>query len=72
MRTSKLWREEMERGGLAITNGLSMYMPETHNDDAFVVLRLGYDQGFNIFNLFGLGDLDTQEPKEYTAEEARG
>jgi hypothetical protein len=68
MTTSKLWCEEMETGGLAITNGLSMHMPETHNDDAFLVLRLGYDQGFNIFNMFGLGE----EPMEYTTEEARG
>jgi hypothetical protein len=36
-----------------------------------VVLRLGYHQGFNIFNMFGLGDPDTQKSKEYTAEEAR-
>lgn len=65
MKTSNLWREEMKRGGLAITNGLSMYLPESPNNDSFVVLRLGYHEGF------GLGDPDTQESKEYTAEKAR-
>ena len=70
MRTSNLWCEGMERGGLAIINGLSMYLPESPNHDAFFVLRLGYHQGFNIFNMFVLGDPDTQEAKKYTAEQA--
>lgn len=56
--TSKLWYEEKQRGGLAITNGLTMHLPETPNEDALFVLRLGYHQGFEICDLFGLGEQD--------------
>jgi len=59
MKTSNLWRKEKERGGLAVTNCLSMYLPETENEDALFILRIGYQDGFNISNLFGLGDLGT-------------
>jgi hypothetical protein len=31
------------------------------------MFRLGYHQGFNIFDLFSLGDLDTLESKEVAA-----
>ena len=55
-KTSNLWCEEAQRGGLEITNGLSMYLPEAHTHDSFFVLRLGYYEGFKLFNLFGLGD----------------
>lgn len=61
LKMSNLWRKEEERGGLAITNGLSMYLPETRNEDALFVVRLGYDDGYSIFNLFKLGDPDTPE-----------
>jgi hypothetical protein len=53
---SSLWKEEEERGGLAVTNCLSMYLPETAHEDAFFVARIGYDDGFEISNIFGLGD----------------
>jgi len=71
MQTSNLWRKEKERGGLAVTNCLSMYMPKKDNEDALIVLRIGHGYGWNIFNLFGLGDLDTPELSENAVEEAR-
>ena len=71
MKMSNLWREEKESGGLAITNGLGIYLPETPNQDSLFVLRLGYYQGFNIFDLFGLGDPDIPESEEAAAEGAR-
>ena len=61
MKTSNLWRKEKERGGLAVTNCLSVYMPEKTYEDALFVVRIGYDDGWNISNLFGLGDPDTPE-----------
>ena len=70
IKTSNLQKKEKERGGLAVTNCLSMYMPED-NEDALFVLRIGHQDGWNIFNLFGLGDLDTPEFQENAAEEAR-
>jgi hypothetical protein len=54
-----------------ITNGLKIYVPETPNEDFLLILRLGYYQGFNIFNLFGFRDLDTLESKEAAIEAAR-
>ena len=36
-------------------------MPKEDNKDAFLVLRIGYKDRQNIFNLFGLGDLNTLE-----------
>lgn len=68
--TSKLWHEEKERGGLAITNGLTMHLPETPNEDALFVLRLGYHQGFKICDLFGLGEQDVLVLNEEPCTEA--
>ena len=61
MKMSNLWRKEEERGGLAVTNSLSMYMPETVSEDALFILRTSYNNRWNIFNLFNLGDLDIPE-----------
>lgn len=58
--TSKLWGEEKDSGGLAITNSLKMYLPQTPKEDILVVLRLGYSEGFNIFDSFGLGILSDE------------
>jgi len=71
MKTSNLWRKEKETGGLAVTNCLSMYMPEKPKEDALLLVRIGHKDGWNIFNLFGLGDLDTPELSENAVEEAR-
>jgi len=46
-------------------------MPKKDNKDAFIVLRIGYGYRWNIFNLFGLGDLDILELLENAIEEAR-
>ena len=51
-------------------NYLSIYIPED-NKDALFVLRIGHQDRQNIFNLFGLGDLDTLEFQENTIKEAR-
>jgi len=71
MKMSNLWRKEKERGGLAVTNCLSMYLPETVGEDALFILKIGYNDGWNISNLFSLGDLDIPEFEEDAAEEAR-
>lgn len=54
--TSKLWKDEHERGGLSVTNCLSLYLPEKVNEDALFVVRMGYSEGFNVSNILGLGD----------------
>lgn len=61
MKMSNLWRKEKESGGLAVTNCLSIYLPETDKEDAIFVVRIGYRHGFNIFNLFGFGDPGFEE-----------
>jgi hypothetical protein len=71
MKMSNLWRKENESGGLAVTNCLSMYLPKTNNEDALFVVRIGYDDGFNISNLFGFGDQDIPVFEEGAATEAR-
>ncbi|EMD66429.1 hypothetical protein COCSADRAFT_169362 [Bipolaris sorokiniana ND90Pr] len=55
MRTSSLWKKEMEAGGLAVTNCLSLHLPKTSNEDVFCVIRLSYNEGWNIFHLLDLG-----------------
>jgi len=69
MKMSEGWQNDEKSGGLAITNGLKMYLPERVNEDTLLVLRLSYAQGFNIFDLFGLGDPATAESEEVVAEE---
>jgi hypothetical protein len=54
--SSGLWKKEKEREGLAITNCLSIYIPETENKDVLFLVRTGYQDGWNIFNLLGFGD----------------
>lgn len=56
MARSNLWKKEEGTGGLAVTNCLSMYLPETAHEDAFFVARIGYEEGFVISHIFGLGD----------------
>jgi hypothetical protein len=56
VKNSSLWREEQRRGGLSVTNCLSLYLPEKHNQDTFLVVRMGYDDGFNFSDILGLGD----------------
>jgi len=54
-----------------VINCLSIYILKKDNEDALIVLRIGYGYRWNIFNLFSLGDLDTLELLENTIEEAR-
>ncbi|EGE00673.1 hypothetical protein TESG_07970 [Trichophyton tonsurans CBS 112818] len=56
MESSKLWKEEQESGGLLVTNCLSLYLPEKIYEDAVLLIRIGYYDGFNISNNLGLGD----------------
>ena len=60
MKMCNLWRKEKMSGGLAVTNCLSMYLPEIDKEDATLVARIGYRDGFNIFNYSVLG---TQIPQ---------
>jgi hypothetical protein len=56
VKNSRLWRAEQRRGGLSVTNCLSLYLPEKHDQDTFLVVRMGYDDGFNLSNILELGD----------------
>ncbi|EGD98136.1 hypothetical protein TESG_05522 [Trichophyton tonsurans CBS 112818] len=58
VKNSKLWREEHQKGGLSVTNCLSLYLPEIHKNDAFLIIRMGADDGIKISNDFGFGDPD--------------
>ena len=42
MKTSNLWRKEKERGGLVVTNYLSIYLLKKKNKDALFIVRIGY------------------------------
>lgn len=61
MERSKLWRDEQETGGLSVTNCLSLHLPEKVNEDTFLVIRMGYRDGFNVSDMLGLGDLEDSE-----------
>lgn len=58
LETSNLWKKETREGGLPVTNCLSMYLPKTANKDALCLIRVGYHHGFQISDLFGLGEPD--------------
>ena len=70
MKMSNLWRKENESGGLAVSNCLSMYLPETVNDDALFVVKLGYLDGLSICNSLELGDPE-EDATDSAAKEAR-
>jgi len=42
IKKSNLWCKEKDSGGLAIINGLKMFLPVRPNEDTLLVLRLGY------------------------------
>lgn len=48
---SNLWKKERAYGG-PVTNCVTMYQPETALEDAFLVIRLGYREGFDYLDLF--------------------
>ena len=52
-------------------NCLSVYMLEKIYKDALFIVKICYDNGWNISNLFSLGDLDTLKFWENVVEEAR-
>ena len=66
--TSHLWQKEGESGGLAVSNCLSLYLPETNNEDALFVARVGYDNAFTISNLLGFGDAVFEAGKSATED----
>lgn len=61
MRRSNLWLSEEQRGGLMVTNCLSVHLPLQSYEDAFFITRISYDWGFHIANMFGLGELGDSE-----------
>ncbi|EDN03889.1 predicted protein [Histoplasma mississippiense (nom. inval.)] len=69
LKRSNLWKKEKETGGLEVTNCLAMYLPE-RKADAFFVITISYDDGFNISNFLGLGEPEILESEEYVTEEA--
>jgi hypothetical protein len=71
IKTSNLWRKENESGGLAVTNCMSLYLPETDGEDGLFVARIGCDDGFDICDVFGFGDPDIPVSEEGAVEEAR-
>ncbi|KAL2361144.1 hypothetical protein RJZ56_005984 [Blastomyces dermatitidis] len=69
LKRSNLWKKEKETGGLEVTNCLALYLPE-RKADAFFVITISYDDGFNISNFLGLGEPEILESEEYVTEEA--
>lgn len=61
IKTSNLWLSEEKTGGLAVTNCLSVYLPQKGYEDAFFIMRISYDWGFQIADIFGLGDCNNAE-----------
>jgi hypothetical protein len=61
MKMSKLWKEEQGRGGLSVTNCLSLYLPENVNGDSLLTIRMSYYHGFHVSNILGLGDPEGSE-----------
>ena len=51
-------------------NCLSIYILKD-NKDTFLLVRIGYKNGQNIFNLFSLGDLNTPEFQKDITEKAK-
>ncbi|EME39078.1 hypothetical protein DOTSEDRAFT_57345 [Dothistroma septosporum NZE10] len=51
---SKLWEQE-ERNQSAITQCLSIYIPESATQDSLLVVRLGYAQSWNMLEQYGFG-----------------
>lgn len=56
MEKSRQWKDEQERGGLSVTNCLSLHLPEKVNEDTFLVIRMGYWDGFKVSDMLGIGD----------------
>jgi hypothetical protein len=56
LKTSKGWTKENDQGGLAVTNGVTILLPEVCNEDSFILIRMGYESGFYVANSLGLGD----------------
>jgi hypothetical protein len=61
--TSKLWNEEKNNGGHAITNCLSVYLPNDEGD-VFLTIRMSCSEGVSICNLLGFGSV-AQELRPY-------
>lgn len=61
IQNSRQWKDEQKIGGLSVTNCLSLYIPEKQNTDTFLVVRMGYLDGFQISDLLGIGDPETPE-----------
>lgn len=57
MERSKLWRHEQETWGL-LTNCLTLHLPEKVNEDTFLVIRMGYHDGYGVSDILGLGDFE--------------
>lgn len=64
IQNSGQWKNEQEIGGLSVTNCLSLYIPEKENKDTFLVVRMGYLDGFQISHRLGIGDPETPETVE--------
>jgi hypothetical protein len=69
MKTCNLWRKENDSGGLAVSNCIMLYLSKTNNEDLLFLVKLSYDDGFNICNLLGFGDSDILTPDEYAIKE---
>ena len=57
IKTSNLWREEVDSRGLAVTNCLSLSLPENVHEDALFQVRISHKEGFHLSNLLGFGNL---------------
>jgi hypothetical protein len=64
IQNSSQWKKEQKVGGLSGTHCLSLYLPEKVNMDAFLVIRMGYLDGFQVSHFLGIGDPGTPQTSE--------
>lgn len=61
---SKLYKEEIDCGGLAVTRAISLWLPTTGHEDAIFQARISYMNAFILSDLLGFGDPATAEEVE--------
>ncbi|KAJ5790048.1 uncharacterized protein N7518_007059 [Penicillium psychrosexuale] len=55
--TSNLWKEALRSNGLNVTNCMSLHIPEMGGEDAYLIVRLGFQYGYLMANVFKFGSL---------------
>ncbi|KGY15774.1 hypothetical protein PABG_11435 [Paracoccidioides brasiliensis Pb03] len=65
-------KRSRRKGRLSVTNYLSLYLLEKFNENAVLVISVGYDDGFSVSHILGLSDpKGSAKSLEGNAREAR-